>query len=278
MILRRHETSFILSLCVLFAFVACNKKKEPDPISSASGTTSNSTVPGEVPADELVLPLGIEDPVFAMKWKQALARRSLESPPNAITELPVSIRDTSIPEAWRLSTESWLAEAGSLYRLGFSSGSGIQDLRTWTRILQETQTLIEDPQPATPFRASIKFFSAFSDPPNHTRYAPLNRYVEVQTSPQASPLGREACEVLRKWFSARQLLAGRSVRAFNRNKETIVMLCSLVSSEESPSQLPFLQVAELPLPLVEPTRREPLFKTPADLIRPDKLQILQEMN
>ena len=165
-------------------------------------------------------------------------------------------------------------EAGAIYRLGLGAGSGLQDMRSWTRVLQETLALLESPQPTPPFRSSLKLFTALSGVIDRNRFAPLNRYVEIQAATQSSPLAREACESFRKWFSARQLLAGRSIRALNRSREIVVLSCQLIGWEEGPKTLPFLQIAEMPLPLIEPERQELLFRNGADLVRPDRLQLL----
>jgi len=269
---------FILGSLVLA--VACSPKPSPSPESPEEQSPENNAV--EKQSDNtkasLVLPLGFEDPAFAANWKQSLAKIAMTEEAGFLALGSLSVRTQAVPSAWRAPTEDWLAETGSIYRLGLGAGPSIQDARLWTRILQELQTLFETPQPQPPFRSSLQLFSAFGETTGRTRLAALDRYLEVQPTPQASPLAREACEAFRKWFSARQLLAGRTIKAFNRNKDPVVLSCSLIAWNLAPASLPFLQVAELALPLRIPGQRELLFKSSADLIRGEKLQNLLEMN
>jgi hypothetical protein len=198
-----------------------------------------------------------------------------DDPKQSAPYADVTVSNEVLPSVRRLSTEAWMNETGAIYRLGLRAGSGLQDMRSWTRVLQEALALLETPQPTPPFRTSLKLFTALSGVVEKNRYAPLNRYVEIQSAPQASSLAKEACESFRKWFSARQLLASRSVRAMNRNKEPVILHCQLIGWEEGPQTLPFLQIAEMPLPLIEPERQELLFRNGADLVRPDRLELLR---
>jgi hypothetical protein len=214
--------------------------------------------------------MGFEDVAFAERWKSQLAQSS-------DPELGFTVRSEALDPRWKMPVENWLNESGSVYRLALKAGSGTQDLRTWLRLLQDAQALIESPQPALPWRSSTRFFSNLRLLPGPSTGAPLNRYVEIQTAPGASPLAKEACEVLRRWFSARQLLAGRNLRALSRTKESLTLHCSLDVWTETPPTMPYLQVAELPLPILEPERQELLFRAWSDLERLEKIRTLQRM-
>jgi hypothetical protein len=266
------------SLALALMIAGCSKKAT-QPQAAAPTTTSDSLVPGELPSKRpLILPLGLEDPTFSQRWRETLLRIPSDDPLLPAPYADVSVSNTPIPSERRLSTDAWMNEAGAIYRLGLAAGSGLQDMRSWTRVLQETLTLLETPQPVPPYRSSLKLFTALSGVIDKTRYAPMNRYVEIEAATQSSPLAREACESFRKWFSTRQLLAGRSVRALNRSKESVVLHCQLIGWEEGPKTLPFLQIAEMPLPLIEPERQELLFRNGADLVRPDRLQLLRAID
>lgn len=270
----RHLPLSASSLLMALVLMGCSKERSAPPSAfppSKSGATAAAEASQKRP---LTLPLGLEDPIFSARWRETLLRIPSDDPMQPAPYADVRVSNTPLPPLRRLSTEAWMNEAGAIYRLGLGAGSGLQDMRSWTRVLQETLALLESPQPTPPFRSSLKLFTALSGVIDRNRFAPLNRYVEIQAATQSSPLAREACESFRKWFSARQLLAGRSIRALNRSREIVVLSCQLIGWEEGPKTLPFLQIAEMPLPLIEPERQELLFRNGADLVRPDRLQLL----
>lgn len=285
----RHFLLEALVMIVLFTNTSCRGKKDaPSSVESDSKAAEDTKTAAPATTAFLHLPLAIEDPAFAAKWKASLLNlpHDPSTPPHFAepsrgstpSQAYLDLRSSPIPTSWRMKTEEWMMEAGGLYRLGLVAGTGFQEIRTWTRVLRETLALIENPQPSPPFQSSVKLFVSSAEASTPPATTPWNRFIEVQPHPQSSPLAREACEVFRKWFSVRQLLAGRSQRALSRNKESIVLYCSLVPWENEIRPLPFLQVAELPLPLVEAEKQTLMFRNPADLIRSDKLQILLEMN
>jgi len=278
-----------LGFAVLLAATSCSRKKDAPSSPESSPEVPESAKSNEpAPTAFLHLPMGTEDPVFAAKWKESLLQLPHDPsiPPHfsepakgvTPTQAYLDLRTSAIPTNWRMKSEDWMMESGSIYRLGLVAGTGFQETRTWTRVLREAQALIENPQPTPPFQNSLKLFVSSTEPTTPPAATPWNRFIEVLPQPQSSALAREACEVFRKWFSVRQLLAGQSQRALNRNKESIVLYCTLAPWDREIQPLPFLQIAELPLPLVQADKQAILFRSSADLIRSDKLQILLEMN
>ena len=266
------RASQVFGLTLLLGLVlglnTCSRKNSKTHESPAPSTPISSSE--SVPVTQKTafqIPMSAEDRLFAEQWKASLSA----------SEGTFELRDASLDPKWKLNTETWLNEVGTLFRLALKPGAGTQEMRSWLRLLQDAQSLIEDPQLVLPLKPSLKLFSNLRVLPAPTTSVSMNRYIEVQTDPSASPLAKEACEVFRKWFSARQLMTGRNLKALSRTRETLTLNCSLDIWQETPPTMPYLQIAELPLPIVEPERQEVLFRYAADLLRADKIRTLQAM-
>ncbi len=274
-------------LVLLTLLTACRPRSSPsdDALPSSSVPQAN-TSPKAHP--RIALPLVLEDAPLVSSWRSLiLAAPGTESAeeqiplfaePSDSSPLPrhawIETRRSPLPTGWRVSNSSWYQESGSIYRMILSPGSGTQDVWTWVRILREVLFLVESPELSMPFRPSLKLVTQNDASIPRSRLLPLGRFIEIQPSAASSPLAREACDTFRRWFAARQLLMGRSLKAVNRNREALVLHCDFTRLDETIRATAYLQIAELPLPIQDPRRKEILFRSPSDLIRWDKLRRL----
>jgi hypothetical protein len=286
---------FLSALSVLIPTLLTNcsrqsERKDASLPSSQESRTNPTETPVEATAPHLFLPLGNDDPAFVVFWKELLVQQEgsdtsgpLFSDASLRDKTPppqrawVSKGESELGAGWRIPHAQWIQEVGSIYRLVLSPGLGTQDPWIWTRVLREAQSLIETPEPSFPFRPSLKLVASQDEA--IPRAVPLSTgdYVDVQSSRQASPLARETCETFRRWFSTRQLLSGRNVKAQGRNKEALVLFCDLLRPDQETRGPPYLQLTELALPIQDPKRKDILFRTPADLQRWDRLNRLPEL-